>query len=344
MAIAKAARRKHYREGRATARPFSFGGRSGGSGVSGDQVIRGRLAWGVAALCLVSGSGWLLVQAYPSELGYPFAGCIHFAVIGAVTGLYALGASLRNTERRSTGWVSLLTTCVAGVCLFALPAAALQFVGGVVPPVTGVALFCLVPVMTVVCVGYLPTLRRSSAELKTMPGLLMPGVAGMGGALLLFPINLPGSWLRGLAFGTVVAVCLVVALANIWMHRALQGTRTAPSVAAIALVCALLLGMYGLRVGWPALNAEVLAGEALRCAVIDLPVVWVTVWLMREVHPARLAARFLLAPLVTVLEGYAVARGPVPVRTIVGVALLCAGGLLLLFRREPEELPGLHLR
>jgi drug/metabolite transporter (DMT)-like permease len=298
--------------------------------------VKAREAWGVAALCLIAGSGWLLVQCYPSELGYPFAGCIHFAVIGCTAALWAVAAR-KSGERRALAWVPLVSISIAGVCIFALPAAALQLVAGAISPAASVALFCSVPLMTVLCATYLP---GSSGTQR----LLVPGVIGMAGALLLFSVNLPGSLWRWICFVMIVAVCLVVALASVWIHQLMQGASVAGAVAAIALSCAALLGIYGETIGWPALNVALVAGEAARCVVVDLPVVWLTVWLMREVPPARLSARFLLGPLVTVLEGYAVVRGPLPVRTLAGAALLAAGGLMLLFKDESEELPGLRLR
>ena len=91
------------------------------------------------------------------------------------------------------------------------------------------------------------------------------------------------------------------------------------------------------------MGARQAAGEVLRGAVFDLPEIWLLVWLMREVPPARLSARFLLAPLVTVLERYTAARVGLDWRQIVAAALICAGAAMLLFRDEPEEIPGLRL-
>jgi hypothetical protein len=82
----------------------------------------------------------------------------------------------------------------------------------------------------------------------------------------------------------------------------------------------------------------------LRCVVFDLPVVWLTVWLAREMNAARLSARFLLVPLVTVAEGYAVECGPLELKTLLAAGLLCAGGVMLLVWDEPEEVAGLGLR
>jgi len=173
---------------------------------------------------------------------------------------------------------------------------------------------------------------------------MVPSVVGLGGALLLSPPESPGSVRRWLFLGLVMGCCVVVALAGVWMHRLMQGVGVAAAVAVIALGSASALGLYGAAVGWPALGWRVVAGEMLRCIVFDLPVVWLTVWLAREMNAARLSARFLLVPLVTVAEGYAVERGPLELKTLLAVGLLCAGGVMLLVWDEPEGVAGLGLR
>ena len=74
--------------------------------------------------------------------------------------------------------------------------------------------------------------------------------------------------------------------------------------------------------------------ELVRGAVFDLPVVLGTIWLMGRVDPERLSARFLLAPLVTVVGGYAAEPGPVEARTIAAVGLIAVGGVWVLLKRK----------
>jgi drug/metabolite transporter (DMT)-like permease len=238
-------------------------------------------------------------------------------------------------------WLQFALMSMAGACLFALPAAAFHFAAGKVSEFTDVAAFCAVPLITVLAAS---AIGAGDGESSRLRGLMLPSVAGLGGALLLFPLENPGSVRRWLSLGLVFGCCVAVAFAGVWMHRLMQGAGVAAAVAVIGLVSAVLLGSYGAAVGWPGFGRSVIAREMLRCAVFDLPVVWLTVWLVREVSPARLSARFLLVPLVTVAEGYAVERGPLELKTFLAAGLLCASGVLLLIRDEPEEPPGLRLR
>jgi len=289
----------------------------------------------VAALCVVQGSGWLLAQGWPSEAGYPFAGCIHFAVIGCVAAMVAIrGGGLRVPLRFG------FAVGAAGLGLFVLPEMVLRFAAGAVPETAGVAIFCAVPVL--VLVG---EMLFGEAGLRVR-GLLLPALIALGGALLLFQVG-PLESLRTWGFFALVAVCcLVVAVASIWMHRLMRAASVAVAVAAVGLSGVVVLGVYGAGTGWPVLGARAVAGEVLRAAVFDLPVVWLTVWLAREVDPARLAARFLLVPLVNLAEGYALMRQPVELKAGLEMAAMLGGALMLLAAKESDEEPeaGLRLR
>ena len=241
--------------------------------------------------------------------------------------------------RRKPSWARAVALALCGLCLFALPSAVLQSAAGKVPEYTSAAAFCATPLMTILAAGVL-----ADGEASRLRGLMLSAMVGLAGALFLFPVEDPGSLRRWLFLAFVLACCVVVAVASVWMHRLMRGISVAVAMAAIGLLSALALGVYGASAGWPRLGWVVMAGELLRCAVFDLPIIWLAVWLSREIAPARFSARFLLVPLVTVLEGYALERGPVDARAIVAVVLLCAGGAMLLFKDEPDEIPGLRLR
>ena len=227
---------------------------------------------------------------------------------------------------------------IASVYLFVLPAAALHYASGVVSETSGVGLFCTIPVMTILDVS------SFGEESGTSRGLLLPAVVALGGAFLLFPIQMPGSMREWIFFALVVACCAIVAGSNVWIHGLLKNGGSAAAVAVVGFSGALALGGYGLVLGWPALSGPLMAGELLRCAVFDLPAVWLTVWLMREVTPVRLSVRFLLVPLMTLLEGYAALGVRPAAKTLLELAAVLAGAAVLLIRNEPEEIPGLHLR
>jgi hypothetical protein len=67
------------------------------------------------------------------------------------------------------------------------------------------------------------------------------------------------------------------------------------------------------------------------------------VWLVREMPPERFAARYLLIPLVTILESYVVMRPEGTARMVGGMLLLAAGGALLAGLREEDQAGDLSL-
>lgn len=295
-------------------------------------MVKGKRLCGVTALCVFSGSEWVLQQAWPTEMEYPSSGCIHFALIGCVAALIALRrGGLRLPMQQRAG------VALGGVVVFVLPAMVLHPAAGAVSEYSGVALFCAVPVMTIVGASFF---ADEGARLR---GLLL-GVVALGGALLLFPMETPGSLRGWMFFGLVVGCCAVVAAASLWMHRTMQGVGIATAVASVGFSGAAVLGVYGLELGWTASSARMLAGELLRCVVFDLPIVWLTVWLIREVSPARLSARFVLVPLVTAVEGYVVMHEAIDGKSLLAMVGILLGGGMLLVKDEPDEVPGLRLR
>jgi drug/metabolite transporter (DMT)-like permease len=77
---------------------------------------------------------------------------------------------------------------------------------------------------------------------------------------------------------------------------------------------------------------------------VDVSEVLLIVWLLREMRPVRFAARYLVIPLLTVLEGYVLMRPELTVRMVFGAGLLAAGAGMLLFLKASEEETILSLR
>jgi hypothetical protein len=285
----------------------------------------------VVALSVFVGSGWLLIEAYPSKMGFPFAGCVHFTLMGLV----GLAVALREGWG---GWTrgNAMRVAVAGLGVFVLPGFVGQLVAGAVSGSASVALYCAVPLLMVLGVA---AFGQGSGR-----GLLIPSLVGLFGALLVFSVEIPESMRRVVGLAVVFGCSMALAGAGVWMFRLMQGVGTAHAVALVGITGAVVLGGYGLWVGWPRMSASMVGGEVLRCLVFDLPVVWVTVWLTREVPPAKLAARFLIAPVVASVEGYAMVRGAVEMRSAVALVLMVVGAGMLLVKEESDEVPGLRLR
>jgi hypothetical protein len=87
-----------------------------------------------------------------------------------------------------------------------------------------------------------------------------------------------------------------------------------------------------------------LASVVSLSSLVDLAEVVLLVWLLREMVPVRFAARYLVIPLLTLVESYALMRPELTVRVISGVVLLAAGAGMLLFFKDGEEETVLSLR
>jgi drug/metabolite transporter (DMT)-like permease len=71
--------------------------------------------------------------------------------------------------------------------------------------------------------------------------------------------------------------------------------------------------------------------ELLELFAIELPALFLLFWLMRHLAASRMTARFLLAPLFTIVVGEAMQHAAPPERAWLGIALLAAGAGWLVF-------------
>ena len=94
------------------------------------------------------------------------------------------------------------------------------------------------------------------------------------------------------------------------------------------------------------MGATSVLGAELAVAVsrLDVMEVVLIVWLLRDMPPVRFAARYLLIPLLTILESFLLIRPEVTVRIACGTALLAAGAGMLLFLKAGDEDTILSLR
>jgi hypothetical protein len=176
-------------------------------------------------------------------------------------------------------------------------------------------------------------------------GLLMPALAGLAGILLVLPVETPASWCEVGFAGIALVGVLTAAAASVWMHRRLREFSVVEAVvvcgAANAAYFLVVFAVSGLSsAGW-SWSAVVL--EAVKAVGFDLPQVVLLVWLLREIAPARFAARFLVIPLLTVAEGFALMRPEVSLRVAGGAALVVFAAWRLLTARLRDREPGLML-
>ncbi len=166
--------------------------------------------------------------------------------------------------------------------------------------------------------------------------------AGLGGFLLLVPLSFPRSAVGWLSFAGLIVSAGLVAMASVLIFRLLRnfgggagGGGFLPGECdgvAGGRVCWMEAAGGGwMGRGW--ISAGVAAGEAVLLAV-----------LLREIPPVRLGARFLVVPLLAIVEGALVLRPEVTLRMLGGAGLMAGAATVLLAARGVDEVSSLSLR
>jgi drug/metabolite transporter (DMT)-like permease len=287
-------------------------------------------------LCVLSGTSW----AIPREMSDGLPPLEQQGILFGVIGLTALLFAGRRVWSRSRGLRYALLAAVA-VGFFGVPIVVAEYARGSVPAMSRSALFALVPVVVVMAVA---SGESSEREERGARLFLMPALAGLGGLLLLLPLQFSGSVRGWMMLAVVCAAVVLVGLAGVWLYRLLRGFGLADAIAVVGLANAVFL------LGWSYVHEDVVWRWSGVVSVVsitslaDVVEVLLIVWLLREMPPVRFAARYLVIPLVTVLESYVVIRPEWTVRMGFGTALLAAGGGMLLFLKAGEEETVLSLR
>jgi hypothetical protein len=287
-----------------------------------------RAQWiGFAVLCVLSATSWVIPHG--EELSVFEQQGIRYAVIGLVALL--LGG------HRGRSWSLGLRLAVVGIGFFGVPVAVGEWSRGAVPEISRSALFAMVPVVVVMVIS-------AGDEERGARRFLAPALAGLGGLLLLLPLEFSGSIRGRWMIGIVCAAVVLVGLSSVWLYRLLRGVSLAQTVAVVCLanavfllVCSAIRGDFVWRWGG-------LASIVSLSSLVDVVEVVLIVWLLREMPPVRFAARYLLIPLLTILESYVLIRPDVTVRVVCGTLLLAAGVGMLLFLKSGDEEAMLSLR
>jgi hypothetical protein len=275
-------------------------------------------------LCLVAGSRWMVADQWP-ELGSTLRS--EAFACGGLAVLAVAFAAVRRRARpglRGGVWLAL-----AGVGLLAMPAFGTVLRGAAGESLNRAVALCFVPVMVTVLRG----IRSDGAAVS-----LWPGLAGLAGALLLFPLALPSSvWgYLGLLLPPLAVSVACAALPR--LSREMSGAWAA---------AVLFLG--GAAGPWAVEGARLAipgsAGTISPWAVaLDGAEAALAVLAVLQVDEVRYASRYFAVPLLTVLEGAALLRSGLTVRFGFGLALLAVGSAALWRRRDTAEtMPGLHL-
>ncbi|MEO6803474.1 MAG: hypothetical protein ABI197_09560 [Granulicella sp.] len=297
--------------------------------------MRRRHVLGFALFCLLSGSGWLVDNAYPSPLPALERQALHDLVIALAAAAFLI------FKRRSPQPIPLLRIATASILLLGLPAS-LNELAHSVSATSGLALFALVPLFLIVgAIAFNP----SSPNPQPSRALMTPALIGFVGALLLPAFQFPSTTHGAFLFALVFAAALSTAAGSLWIYTLLRGHDLAPALAIFCGANALFLGIVAPLTSPIVSPASSLPHELLRA--LDLPQLLLFLWLLRELDPIRFGSRFLLVPLLSVLEGVILVHPPIDPRLGLAALFMAIGGVTLLFANAPadaESPPSLNLR
>ena len=284
---------------------------------------------GFAALCILSGTSWVIPREMPDGLPALELQSLLFGVIG----LGAFVLTVRGVRFRA-GALVYTKLAAAGVSFFGVPLVVVEYARRSVAENSRSSLFAMMPIVVVLAVA---AGDAAGSEERGARRFLVPALVGVGGLLLLLPMQLSRS-VGGWAMLAIVCVAVILAgLASVWLYRLLGRVVFADAVAVIGFSNAVFL------FGWSVAHEDVvwrwsgLASAISISSVADVTELLLILWLMREMTPIRFASRYLVIPLLTILESYVLIRPEWTVRMGAGTILLAAGAGTLLFLRLAEE-------
>jgi len=288
------------------------------------------MVWGpFAVFCvLVSNSWWLLSGTTDGPPSISKQSCFY-----SVAGIIALTIAYRPLwERLRNREFVCLQLAAVSILLFGLPTAVGAWTQSGVPDESQVALFALAPfVVVAVAMSREPLVSEEFG----IGRFFVPALAGFGGALFLLTFRFPVSAREWTMFGGVLVVVVMVGFASVWIYRLLREFGIVEAFAVVCLSNAVFLSLCVLFSGESWSGAFSLISLSSLYNLLELVLL---VWLFRELSPVRLAARFLVVPLLLVLEGLVILRPALTMRIAAGLALmLCSAGYLLFSRRQDSD-------
>lgn len=285
-----------------------------------------------AVFCILSSIDWLLPLTPPDAPAALLQQCILFALVGlAALGFLVFTGRLREL----TPWRSTFPLAVCSIALLSVPLILLSQASDHLPDVTIAAIFAFVPAIVV--------LMLAQGE-DGAYGLVMPAILGVAGLLFVLPLDIPGSLEGRLSLTAALVAALLVAVASARIYRLLQRISFLHAAVPIFLTNAVVLLIACVATGQSHLQRTALTSQFSLANATHTVVLILLLVLLWEMPPARLAARYLVIPLLTVIEGFALIRPTLTWQTGFGIVLALTGAGWLLRGAGTAEGSSLSLR
>ena len=301
-------------------------------------AVKLRIWLAFGSLCLLSGSGWLLKEWQPETAPGLFPIVVRSGLLALLFWVAEQKGPAFDPQSFPAGPQALLLAWSALVA--ALPTVAVVLAGEHVSPLTETLLFASLPTFVVFfaaqrAVGF--------GALESPLRLIAPALAGIAGAALLLPFNLPRSSAGQVWLLALLVTAAISAWAAIHLHQQLTGVPVLRAAATLStsiflLSAPLSLAQSGrfsspLSIG----SASAFKREILRSLLFDGPITLLTAWLLRDLSPIAFSSRFLLGIAVTIVEGYVLLRPDMNWTTALGLLLLFSSGAWLLAAGSRQE-------
>ncbi len=280
-------------------------------------------------LCSLSATSWAIHDGVADGLPSLERQGILLGVIGVIAALFGG----RRVWVRRGGWYARVSAAAVG--LFGLPIVIAEYSRDHVAGNVRGALYAMVPAVVVLVVA-----AGSGSEERGARRFLVPALAGVGGLLLILPLSFSKTVSAWAMLGAICAVVILVGVASVWLYRLLPVGDLAVEFAMVGLANAAFLLAWSAVLEDMVWQVSGLTSVVSVSSLVDVVEVLLIVWLVRVMSPVRFAARYLLIPLLTVVEGFILVRPVLTVRIASGICLLAAGaGILLFFEPQDEEAP-----
>lgn len=264
---------------------------------------------GFAVLCGWQATAWLVP---PIAEGPSAAECLALACL--LAGLFAACVMVARRVRVSGAlWGQV---ALAAVLLVGAPAVLTQAARGASPDTNVAIAFAFTPVAAVLVWGAVSNAGMPMAA-------LLASLIGAAGVLVVLPYELPASTRAWGALAKVVLAMVLTGVGSVWIYRLGRVVHVALVMLVAAAANLVFLSLSEVSAGhlvWHGWSAAVWVAVLVQAAVFAL-----TVWLAGAISPVKFSARFLIAPLLTIVEGAVLLRPGIDVRLVAGVTLLAVG-------------------
>jgi hypothetical protein len=292
-----------------------------------EVMVRGwRLVTAFAVLCGLASGRWIVAEKWP-EMGSTL---VTEAWACGIAAFVAGTVAVAERRRLPRVWEVLRLLAVGGG-LLAAPAMGAALRGPVSGTLDRTVALCFVPLIVMVVEGVWSE--------RGLAVSLWPGLAGLGGALLVFQVAFPSSVLGWVG---LVVPPIAVSTACVACGRVVRGVEAVWSAA--LLFAGGAVGLAVMEAARKASSGEVAQSFSLWAVGLDAVIVGLVVFVVLRVDALRYVARYFAVPLLSVVEGLVILHLGMSLRQGIGLALLAGGALALLtMRRTDGDTSTLHL-